>query len=241
MIPSARSIDNSQIILALPKGRYESWSRVIAAALGVELEGGLLSGLSNDGRLRVLLLKARDVPQLVAAGSIAMGVAPKEWILEWNVGPEHPKVVNVARIPSIKTALSWFIAESDALEIAWPPPNYLRVATAFPRLANECLKRAGCSASVVALNGSVEAAVPSLAKIGFDCLESGETVRLHNLIVLRQEFKDLGLEVVTHTREEYPRGRCQEVLALLAKAAHTALYSDVDNGELSRLLPSDHP
>ena len=78
---------NSQLTLALPRGRILKESLPLLAAAGIEM----LAEQGNDRRLifettatdvRILIIRAADVPTFVSYGAADVGVVGKDVLLE---------------------------------------------------------------------------------------------------------------------------------------------------------------
>lgn len=181
----------TNFLLGLPKGRFESCTRTLLGSLGIVWKDRLCYRVPA-WRATVLLLKASDIPRAVSEGHIDLAVTPEEWSLELDTQAPGT-VVRVAKLPGwLPTRLSFFGQPG----IAWPPIGRARVATCFPGVAVSLLHRLGVAADILHVTGSTEAFVGVLADYGFDCVETGMSLRRHGLIELHQAVPALGMDVI---------------------------------------------
>jgi ATP phosphoribosyltransferase len=180
--------------LGLPKGRFESSSRTAIEYLGGQWVPGSLRFSVLEGTADVLLLKSRDIVPAVAGGELDFGIAPDEWFMEWEAASERRLTHFACAAPALPTRLSFF-AHPDH---EWRSGEVLRVATPFPALALREARnvKEWPHVEVLCVAGSTEAFVGVEAELGFDCVETGATLRSHGLLEVRTTHQELGLTVV---------------------------------------------
>jgi len=165
-------VSSSPLVLALPKGR------VLEEAIGVLRSAGLDLTLSEDERaLRhdgpnatVLVMRNADVPTYVELGVADAGVVGRDVLLEHGSRLYAPVDLAFAacRLSLIRQ------------EGATGPVK--RVASKYPRVTAEYLKRLGSPAEVVELSGNVElACLSGLADAVVDVVQTGATLRANGL------------------------------------------------------------
>lgn len=159
--------------LGLPKGRLIETSERALEALGTRRASSAAYRLET-GDVAIWLLKMRDIPSLVAAGDLDLGIAPDEWIEECGGDCER-----LAGLDGYFTRVSVLAPSNRAPRLDTDEP--LRVATEFPRLTRTHLGRRAPNLRIVEVHGSCEAYPPELADVVVDCVETGETAREHGL------------------------------------------------------------
>ena len=161
--------------IAIPKGRLQDPSLAMFAAAGYRVPGrdelATRRLVFNGHGVEWIFVKDCDVPVYVEHGAADAGVAGLDQLLEHGSTASQP-----VRMP---------FGGCRMMLIAAPGEGPLRsVATKYPRVAHRYLRERGLRAEIVPLGGSVElAAVLSLTSHVIDLVETGETVRIHNLVL----------------------------------------------------------
>jgi ATP phosphoribosyltransferase len=163
---------------ALPKGRLlpAAIERLARAGLPVPDENDLATRrlvFDKDG-FQWILVKDADAPVYVEQGAADVGIAGYDQILEQTPDVIEPMAFDFG------TCRMMLIGSPDA-----PPIESLSlpiVATKYASFTRRWLRERRLSAEVVPLAGSVElAAVLRLAPYIVDLVETGETIRVHDL------------------------------------------------------------
>ena len=163
-------------LAVVPKGRLLTQSQELFARAGVDaprFSGRRLETSVAAGRF--ILARGRDVPLYVRTGAAELGVVGRDVLLE-----EPEDLVEVADLGFGRCRLVF--AAPDGLDLGRAD---LRVASRYPALTTRYLRGRGIEARVVALAGAVEGSVGAgLAHAIVDVVETGATLRAHNLTVL---------------------------------------------------------
>lgn len=165
--------------IALPKGRLLAPSLELFARAGYEVPppSALASRrlVFGDGEIEWVLVKDADVPVYVEHGGADAGIAGLDQILERGCKAYQPVELPYGRcrIRVIAPHRSGGIVDATS------------VATKYPRIARQFLHERGIGAEVLELSGSVElAAILRLTSHVLDLVETGETARANNLVLL---------------------------------------------------------
>lgn len=168
------------ITLALSKGRILEDTLPLLAAAGIvpeddPVDSRKLVFATNREDLRLLVIRAADVPTFVAYGAADVGVAGKDVLIEHGgAGLYEPLDLGIARC-RLMTA-----GRPGALDAAGRRP--LRVATKYVETARDWFARAGRQIEIVKLYGSMELApLVGLADIIVDLVDTGNTLRANGL------------------------------------------------------------
>ncbi|HEV7766427.1 MAG TPA: ATP phosphoribosyltransferase [Thermoanaerobaculia bacterium] len=172
--------------IAIPKGRLQSNALATFAAAGYDVptEADLRTRklvFSRAAAIRGgsdvvewIFVKDCDVPVYVEHGAADAGVAGLDQILEHDCG-----AYQAVELPYGHCRMM-LIGAPDAPQLA----NGARIATKYPRIARTYLDGRALRAEIVPLGGSVElAAVLNLTSHVIDLVETGETVRVHKLVL----------------------------------------------------------
>ena len=167
------------LVLAMAKGR------VLDQAVPRFVRAGYdLTALTNPGRklivdcggLRVLLVRAGDVPTYVASGAADLGVAGSDVLDEGGWDLAAPLDLGIGRCRLV-------LAEPAGARFDDDAQLHLRVGTKYPGLTRRYLQARGITAEIVELSGSVELGpLTGLCHRIVDLTETGETLRQNGLV-----------------------------------------------------------
>ena len=161
--------------IAIPKGRLQDKALGVFAGAGYDVpdDADLKTRrlVFERGGIEWIFVKDCDVPVYVEHGAADAGIAGLDQILEHECTAYQPVEFDFGRCRMM------LIAAPGA-------PPLTKIATKYPRIARQYLDSRGLRADIVPLGGSVElAAVLELTSHVIDLVESGETVRVHKLVM----------------------------------------------------------
>jgi ATP phosphoribosyltransferase len=177
-------IAHSMITLALSKGRIFDESITLLASVGVhvlddpETSRKLILG-TNQPDLRVLLVRATDVPTYVEYGGAEIGVTGKDVLIEHGgAGLYQPLDLRIARCHMAVAAPEGF----DYVHAA-RRGGRLTIATKYPTIARGFFAGKGVHVDLIKLYGSMELApLTGLADAIVDLVSTGKTLQANHLI-----------------------------------------------------------
>ncbi|ANF57522.1 ATP phosphoribosyltransferase [Halotalea alkalilenta] len=166
------------LIIALSKGRILQETLPLLAEAGIEpLEdlGGsrkLLFDTSVDG-VKLIVIRATDVPTYVQLGAADLGVAGKDVLLEHGAkGLYEPLDLEISRCRLMTAGVAG----------ALPEHARRRVATKFVNIAKRYYASQGIQAEVIKLYGAMELApLMNLADEIVDIVDTGNTLRANGM------------------------------------------------------------
>ena len=168
----------SQITIALSKGRILKDTLPLLKAAGIEPAEDLNSSRklvidTTHPDIKLLIVRASDVPTYVEYGAADMGVAGKDVLLEHGSTELYePLDLKIARC-KLMTA-----ARIDAES----PEGRITVATKFVNVAKSYYASQGRQANIIKLYGSMELApLVGLADVIIDVVDTGNTLRANGL------------------------------------------------------------
>ena len=168
----------SGLTLALSKGRILEETMPLLRAAGVELledpeaSRKLIFPTSNPN-VRVLILRASDVPTYVEHGAADFGVAGKDVLLEH--GANHVYELLDLQIAQCKLMTA-------GVKGAPLPNRRLRIATKYGNVARAYFASQGQQVDVIKLYGSMELApLVGLGDLIVDVVDTGNTLRANGL------------------------------------------------------------
>jgi ATP phosphoribosyltransferase len=169
------------ITIALSKGRIFEQSLPLLAHAGIvpkddpERSRKLILD-TNQAAVKLVIIRATDVPTYVEYGAADLGIAGKDVLLEYGgEGLYEPLDLKIARC-RMMTAGFPGAAQRGAR---------LRVATKYVRSAQRFFAAKGEQVEIIKLYGSMELApIVGLADLIVDLVESGNTLKANGLVPL---------------------------------------------------------
>ncbi len=176
------------ITLALSKGRIFEETLPLLKAAGIEVAEDpeksrkLIIG-TNRPDVRVVLVRATDVPTYVQHGGADLGVAGKDILLEHGgQGMYQPLDLRIA-----KCRLSVATRADFDYAAAVKQGSRLRVATKYTRCARDHFADKGVHVDVIKLYGSMELApLTGLADAIVDLVSTGSTLKANHLVEVEE-------------------------------------------------------
>ena len=169
---------SQSLTIALSKGRILDDTLPLLKAAGIELTEDLeksrkLIFPTTDPNVRLLIVRATDVPTYVEHGAADVGVAGKDVLMEYgSQGLYEPLDLKIARC-KLMTAGPVGVPE---------PTGRLKVATKFVNVARRYYAEQGRQVDVIKLYGSMELApLVGLADKIIDVVDTGNTLTANGL------------------------------------------------------------
>lgn len=187
------------ITLALSKGRIFDETLPLLAAAGItvsedpEKSRKLIIG-TNRADVRVVLVRATDVPTYVQYGGADLGVTGKDTLIEHGgAGLYQPLDLRIARC-RMSVAVR---ADFDYLS-AVRQGSRIRVATKYTRIAREHFANKGVHVDLIKLYGSMELApLTGLADAIVDLVSTGSTLKANHLVEV-EHIMDISSQLVVN-------------------------------------------
>jgi len=206
------------ITLALSKGRILDETLPLLAQAGIvptedpETSRRLILGTSHPG-LRIVLVRASDVPTYVQHGGADLGVVGLDTLLEHGgEGLYRPLDLGVARCRmSVAAPLDFDYAN------AVRQGSRIRVATKFTRIARDHFADKGVHVDIIKLYGSMELApLTRLADAIVDLVASGNTLKANALAEVEEIMQISARLVVNRAALKLDRERIRALIDALA-------------------------
>ncbi|PPB83254.1 MULTISPECIES: ATP phosphoribosyltransferase [Mycetohabitans] len=202
------------LTLALSKGRIFEETLPLLAAAGITVTEDPESSRklilpTTDPGLRVIIVRATDVPTYVEYGAADFGVAGKDVLLEHGGdGLYQPIDLNIARC-----RLSVAVPQGFDYVNAVRQGARLRVATKYVNSAREHFATKGVHVDLIKLYGSMELApLVGLADAIVDLVSSGGTLRANNLVEVEQIMEISSRLVVNQAALKLKRTKLKPIL-----------------------------
>ncbi|MDP2370617.1 ATP phosphoribosyltransferase, partial [Rhodoferax sp.] len=187
------------ITIALSKGRIFDETLPLLRAAGIEVledpeKSRKLILATNRPDVRVLVVRATDVPTYVQYGGADMGITGKDTLLEHGTqGLVSPLDLQIA-----KCRIS--VAVRSDFDYAWAvrQGSRLRVATKYVAIAREFFATKGVHVDLIKLYGSMELApLTGLADAIVDLVSTGNTLKANHLVEV-EHIMDISSRLVVN-------------------------------------------
>ena len=187
------------ITLALSKGRIFDETLPLLKAAGIEVledpeKSRKLILPTNQDSLRVVLVRASDVPTYVEYGGADMGVAGLDTLIEHgSAGLYQPLDLQIARCRmsvAVPVGFDYVAAVKQGAR--------LRVATKYVAIARDFFASKGVHVDLIKLYGSMELApLTGMADAIVDLVSTGSTLKANHLVEV-ERIMDISSRLVVN-------------------------------------------
>ena len=207
------------LTIALSKGRILKETLPLLKAAGIELledpeaSRKLIFDTTRDD-VKIIIIRATDVPPYVQHGAADIGVAGKDVLMEHGAdGVFEPLDLDIARCKLMVAAVK------DAPDVG----GRLRVATKFVNVAKAYYAQQGKQAEVIKLYGAMELApLVGLADRIVDIVDTGNTLRANGLEPLEPVAEISSRLIVNKTAMKMKHAAVQRLIDQLAQVTADA-------------------
>ncbi|MBE9609157.1 ATP phosphoribosyltransferase [Chitinilyticum piscinae] len=202
------------ITIALSKGRIFEETLPLLAAAGItpaedpEKSRKLIIGTNRDD-VRLIIVRATDVPTYVEHGAADLGVAGKDVLLEHGGdGLYQPLDLDIA-----KCRLMVAVREGYDYDAAVKQGARLKIATKYVKQARDHFAAKGVHVDLIKLYGSMELApLVGLADAIVDLVSTGGTLKANKLVAV-EHIRDISSRLVLNQAAlKLKRDRLQPML-----------------------------
>ena len=209
------SSNNCGITIALSKGRILEETLPLLEAAGIlptedpESSRKLILP-TQDPDVRIVIVRATDVPTYVQYGAADIGVAGKDVLIEHGgQGLYEPLDLQIARCKMMVA-----VSEGFDYAAAVKPGSRLRVATKYVNIAREHFAAKGVHIDLIKLYGSMELGpLVGLSDAIVDLVSSGNTLRANNLQAVEDVMPISSRLVVNPAALKLKHERLQHILS----------------------------
>ena len=192
-------MSNDMITLALSKGRIFEETVPLLKAAGIEVlddpeKSRKLILDTNQPNVRVLVVRATDVPTYVQYGGADLGITGKDTLLEHgSQGLYQPLDLQIA-----KCRISVAVRADFDYASAVKQGSRLKVATKYVAIAREFFASKGVHVDLIKLYGSMELApLVGLADAIVDLVSTGNTLKANHLVEV-ERIMDISSRLVVN-------------------------------------------
>ena len=208
------------ITIALSKGRIFDETLPLLAAAGIvpdenpETSRKLIIE-TNQPNVRVVIVRATDVPTYVQYGAADIGVAGKDVLIEHGgeglYAPLDLKIAKCRMMVAVPGGFDYAKAVCQG--------NRLKVASKYTKVAREHFARKGVHVDLIKLYGSMELApLAGLADAIVDLVSSGGTLKANKLVACEHIMDISSRLVVNQASLKVKRETLQPIIDAFAQA-----------------------
>ena len=172
------------------------------------------------------MLKPRNVISMLAVGARDFGFAGADWVYEMEL--ELVEVLNTELNP-VRLVVA---APHEVLIDGVLPKRHLVIASEYPRMAAEWIKKNNLDAEVLTTYGATEVFPPEDADLIIDNTATGSTLRANGLVIIDEIMKSSTRMYASKEAMDHPEKKQQiEDFALLIDAvlkARTRVMMDLN-------------
>ena len=199
----------SELKIALAKGRLLEPSLKIFESLGYdtrEIRESRKLVVENRGA-RFLLAKPMDVPIYVEYGAADVGIVGQDALRESGVNVYEPLALDYGHCRLMVAC------KPEYRDAEWRMIAGLRVATKYPRVAQNFFSARGLSVEIIEVYGSVELApAVGLADLIVDVVDTGRTLRANGLVELEQVLQSQAALIVNRAAHTLRAGEIRGLI-----------------------------
>ena len=209
------------ITLALSKGRIFDEALPLLRAAGVEVlddpeKSRKLILATSQAAIRVLVVRATDVPTYVQYGGADLGITGRDTLIEHgSEGLYQPLDLQIA-----KCRISVAVRADFDYASAVRQGSRLKVATKYLAIAREFFAAKGVHVDLIKLYGSMELApLTGLADAIVDLVSTGGTLRANQLVEVERIMDISARLVVNQAALKHKQAPIRTLIDALADAA----------------------
>ncbi|SEN18455.1 ATP phosphoribosyltransferase [Nitrosomonas marina] len=212
----------TDITIALSKGRIFDDTAPLLEAAGIVSRDNPESSrklilLTNRTNVRLVIVRASDVPTYVQYGAADLGIAGKDVLLEHGGnGLYQPLDLNIARCRMMVAAPEGFDYDSAVRQGA-----RLRIATKYLQTTREHFADKGVHVDLIKLYGSMELApLVGLADAIVDLVSTGSTLKANNLRAVEEIMPISSRLIVNQAALKLKRATIVPILNAFSRAVN---------------------
>jgi len=218
-------MSDAALTLALSKGRIFDETLPLLAAAGISVPENPETSRklilpTSDPNVRIVIVRATDVPTYVQYGGADVGIAGKDVLLEHGAqygddsGLYQPLDLNIA-----KCRMSVAVPQGFDYASAVRRGARIRVATKYVNTAREHFAAKGVHVDLIKLYGSMELApLVGLADAIVDLVSTGGTLKANGLVEVEHIMPISSRLVVNRASLKLKHARLRPIIDAFAKA-----------------------
>lgn len=210
-----------ELTIALPKGKLGEDALELLEKIGLPTDGvkensRKLAHEFPKAKIKYLICRPTDIPTYVEYGAADLGIVGKDSLVESGA--------NVFELVDLKFGYCRFVValpKETLEEIERKYGQYdlkhldnKRVATKFPRIAEDFFRSKGMQVEVLKLHGNIELApTVGLSDMVIDIVSTGRTLKENNLVAVEEMFSATARLIANRVSYRMKNSRVQDISA----------------------------
>lgn len=179
--------DNTDYLtIALPKGKLFKPAAELLGNVGYSVDdlcenSRKLVLVNEASKLRFIITKTSDLPTYIEYGAADIGIIGKDVLVE-----EQRDVYELLDL-GFGSCRMMVAVPASRKRSALNEYAHLRVASKYPKIAEQFFQKQGIQVEIIKLNGSIELApMVGLSELIVDLVETGRTLKENNLMTVAE-------------------------------------------------------
>lgn len=216
-------VPGAPLTLALSKGRIFEETMPLLAEAGIHVAENPESSRklilpTSDPGLRIIIVRASDVPTYVQYGAADLGIAGKDVLIE-HADQQPGRLYQPIDLEIARCRLCVAVRRDFDYQAAVHQGARLRVATKYVRSAREHFAAKGMYVDIIKLYGSMELApLVGLADCIVDLVSTGGTLRANDLVAVEEVMPISSRLIVNQAALKTRREQLQPLLDAFERA-----------------------
>ena len=217
------------LTIAIPKGTLYKPSLNLLEKAGFNTEE-----LAKDSRqlffaveadnVRYIICRPTDIPTFVEYGAADLGIAGKDTLVEQGKDVYELLDLKYGFCRFVVAAPASSVQKNGLAGLAMENRSHARVATKFPRVAEEFFRAQGMQAEIIKLHGNIELApLVGLADMIVDIVSTGRTLRENNLVELVDVMNSTARLIANRVNRQFKADRINRLVERLAAIVEASL------------------
>lgn len=211
-------MDTQYLTIAIPKGSLFAESVELLRKSGLacpELseDSRKLLFVDHQDQAKYIICRPTDIPTFVEYGAADLGLSGKDTIVEQRK--------DVYELLDLKYGGCRFVVAvpQASLPVNWEQMAQKRVATKFPRVAENFFRDKGLQVEIIKLHGNIELApIVGLSEMIVDIVSTGRTLRENNLAVAAEIFRSTARLIANRASLRMKQERIDPLLERMRQA-----------------------
>ncbi|MDA8210465.1 MAG: ATP phosphoribosyltransferase, partial [Clostridia bacterium] len=169
--------------------------------------------VDHEDQAKYIICRPTDIPTFVEYGAADLGLAGKDTIVEQRK--------DVYELLDLKYGYCRFVVAVPRVmaPVNWEQMAQKRVATKFPRVAENFFREKGLQVEIIKLHGNIELApIVGLSEMIVDIVSTGRTLRENNLVEVVEIFKSTARLIANRASLRLKRERINPLLENMRQA-----------------------
>ncbi len=202
------------ITIAIPnKGRlFEPTINLLSkSGININIEPRKLFTESSYKDIKVIFVRAKDIPEIVYSGSADIGITGYDIVIESGLNVKVLLKLNYG-----KAKLVVACKEGDNIKDIYERKKRIRIATEFPNITKKFFEKKGIDVEIISVSGATEIMpLIGVSDLIVDLVTTGNTLRMNNLKIVEEILETEACLIANTNSLETKKNIIEEIVMLL--------------------------